>query len=256
MWLRNPRLKCTRKSPGSIVDMSEIYLIRHGQASFGAENYDRLSETGVRQAAVLGSHLARLKVKFDALCFGEMDRQQKTAQGVIDAYKENGLFVPEPEVDTRFNEYDSVAVWDAQIEMMLKEEPKLLEPIEKDPKNNAAFQKVFSRVVRRWVSGEHDRPGDVVWRDFRNRVIDGLKALMDRQGASKRIAVFSSGGPIAVSIGMAMELTDLRTIETSWEVINASVTRLKYGKGRVTLTGFNDITHLELTGDKTLLTYR
>ena len=100
-------------------------------------------------------------------------------------------------------------------------------------------------MVRRWVSGNYDKPGDVVWSEFRERVIDGLKSLMDRQGASKRIAVFSSGGPIAVAVGMAMELTDLRTIETSWEVINASVTRLKYGKGRVTLTGFNDITHLE-----------
>lgn len=253
---RSLRSKCTRKLQGLTADMSEIYLIRHGQASFGAENYDRLSETGVRQAAVLGEHLARLKVKFDAVCFGEMDRQQKTAQGVIDAYREHGLFIPEPEIDSCFNEYDSVSVWDAQIEMMLKEEPTLLDPIEKDPKNNAAFQKVFSRVVRRWVSGEYDQPGDVIWKGFRDQVIKGLENLMAQQGSSKRIALFSSGGPISVAVGMAMGLTDLRTIETSWEVINASVSRLKYGGGRVTLTGFNDITHLELTGDKTLLTYR
>lgn len=236
--------------------MSEIYLIRHGQASFGTENYDRLSETGVRQAAVLGEHLAGLEVKFDAVCFGDMDRQQKTAQGVIDAYSRRGLSIPDPDVDDSFNEYDSVSVWDSQIEMMLEEEPELLAPIEKNPKNNAAFQKVFSRVVRRWVSGEYDQPGDVIWKEFRDRVIGGLQALMERHGSSKRIALFSSGGPISVAVGMAMELSDLRTIEISWEVINASITRLKYGGSRVTLTGFNEIAHLELTGDKTLLTYR
>jgi broad specificity phosphatase PhoE len=236
--------------------MSEIYLIRHGQASFGAENYDRLSEKGVAQAAVLGRHLAALKVNFDAVCFGEMDRQQKTALGMIEAYREKGLFVPEPFVDKSFNEYDATAVWEAQVKQLLKEDPKFLAPIEKDPKNNAAFQTVFSQVVRRWVSGKFDSKGDVIWKDFKKRVAGGLNALMEKEGPSKRIAVFSSGGPISAAVQVAMELSDLKTIEISWQVINASITRLKYTGNKLSLTGFNDITHLEVTGDKTLLTYR
>ncbi|MBC8442077.1 MAG: histidine phosphatase family protein [Deltaproteobacteria bacterium] len=236
--------------------MSEIYLIRHGQASFGEKNYDRLSDKGVAQAAVLGRHLAALNLKFDAVCFGEMDRQQKTAQGMIEAYREKGLFVPEPEVDKSFNEYDATAVWEAQVGQLLKEDSKFLLPIEKEPKNNAAFQEVFSKVVARWVSGKFDAKGDVIWKDFKQRVAGGLNALMEREGSSKRIAVFSSGGPISAAIQMAMELSDLKTIEISWQVINASVTKLKYNGEKVSLTGFNDITHLELTGDKTLLTYR
>jgi broad specificity phosphatase PhoE len=236
--------------------MSEIYLIRHGQASFGAKNYDRLSDKGVVQASVLGMHMAALNLKFDVVCSGEMDRQQKTALGMIEAYRENGLFVPELEIDKTFNEYDAIAVWEAQVAQLLKEDPKFLAPIEKDPKNNAAFQKVFSKVVRRWVSGKFDAKGDVVWKDFKQRVEGGLNALMEREGPSKRIAVFSSGGPISAAVQVAMELSDLKTIALSWQVINASITRLKYNKGQVSLAGFNDITHLELTGDKTLLTYR
>jgi len=236
--------------------MSEIYLIRHGQASFGAKNYDRLSDKGVVQAAVLGRHLAGLNLKFDVVCSGEMDRQQKTALGMIEAYRENGLFVPELEIDKTFNEYDATAVWEAQVDQLLKEDPKFLAPIEKDPKNNAAFQKVFSKVVTRWVSGKFDAQGDVVWKDFKQQVEGGLNALMEREGPSKRIAVFSSGGPISAAVQVAMELSDLKTIALSWQVVNASVTRLKYNKGQVSLAGFNDITHLELTGDKTLLTYR
>lgn len=236
--------------------MSTIYLIRHGQASFGAKNYDRLSDMGVRQARILGEHLAGLGIFFDAVYFGEMDRQQKTAAQVLSAQAEKGLPVPDPILDKAFNEYDSEAVWDAQIRQLKKQEPDILAAIEKDPKDNRAFQKVFSRVVNRWVSGKHDSPGDVTWADFKHRVTQGLAGVMEHQGPSKRIGLFSSGGPICVALGMALELGDLKTIELSWQIINASVSVLQYGKGRTTLARFNDVSHLELTHDKTCLTYR
>ncbi len=236
--------------------MSEIYLIRHGQASFGSENYDRLSDTGVRQAEILGRHLAALKVKFDAVYSGQMDRQQKTAKGVAEAYAENGLFIPELVVDRSFNEYDSVAVWEAQIEKMRSGNPHILDEIKKDPQNNRAFQKVFEQVVQRWVSGRFDAPGDVVWKDFKDRVASGLKQVMAAAGSSKTIAIFSSGGPISVAVQLAFDLSDVKTIETSWHIVNASVTRLRFGSNKISLTGFNNIAHLEMTGDPTLLTYR
>lgn len=236
--------------------MSEIYFIRHGQASFGAQNYDRLSEKGVIQAAVLGKHLAELEIKFDAIYFGQMDRQQKTAKGVIDAYRAKGLFVPKPFVDARFNEYDSEAVWDAQIKRMLEEDPNLLDELNNNPLNNAAFQKVFSRLVQRWVSGKFDSAGDVIWSDFKHQVVNGVQSIIEKEGSGKKIAVFSSGGPVCAAVQMAMELSDMKAIEISWQVMNASITRFRYGSGQVSLTGFNEITHLELTKDKTLLTYR
>jgi broad specificity phosphatase PhoE len=236
--------------------MSEIYLIRHGQASFGSKNYDRLSDKGVAQAYVLGKHLAALNVKFDVVCHGEMDRQHKTAMGVVRAYHEKDLFLPELEIDKSFNEYDATSVWNAQVGQLLEDDPKFLEPLEKNPKDNVAFQKVFSKVVNRWVSGKYDSPGDVIWEDFRLRVTGGLTSLMEREGPSKKIAIFSSGGPISAAVQMALELSDITTMDLSFQVINASVTKLKYNADRVSLTGFNDITHLELTGDQTLLTYR
>ncbi|MBU2431135.1 MAG: histidine phosphatase family protein, partial [Proteobacteria bacterium] len=163
--------------------MSDIYFIRHGQASFGAQNYDRLSEKGVIQATVLGKHLAELEIKFDAIYFGQMDRQQKTAKGMMDAYQAKGLSVPRPLVDDRFNEYDSEAVWDAQIKWMLEEDPHLLDELNANPLNNAAFQKVFSRLVQRWVSGRFDSQGDVVWSDFKHQVVHGIQSIIDKQGS-------------------------------------------------------------------------
>jgi len=236
--------------------MSEIYLIRHGQASFGAKNYDKLSEKGVLQATILGEHLARLEVTFDAVYSGEMERQKKTAEGVVNAYRQNHFSIPEPLVDASYNEYDSTEVWDSQTAMMLKDDPMLFDGFGANNIDQKAFQKIFSKAMERWVSGKYDTPGMATWNDFKNRVGSGLTHLMKTWGASKRIAVFSSAGAISVATQMAMGLSDTKTIDLSWQVINASVTRFRYNGARITLSGFNDISHLESMGDKTLLTYR
>lgn len=211
---------------------------------------------GVHQARVLGDHLVRLNLSFDAIYFGEMDRHQKTAQQVMDAQKEKGLPVPEPILDPAFNEYDSESIWDAQIEQLLEKEPDILSEIDKDPKNNRAFQKVFSRVVNRWVSGNYDRTGDATWKDFKQTVTTGLQSVMEKQGSSKTIGIFTSAGPICIGVGIGLELSDLKTIEISSQIMNASVSVVRYGGGNYSLDRFNDISHLQLSGDKMLLTYR
>ena len=101
--------------------MSEIYFFRHGQASFGEENYDRLSPIGVRQAQVLARYLAKAGKVFDAVYYGEMERQQKTAREIVNHYHQNKLLVPRPEISDAFNEYDSFAVWQALIPEMIEE---------------------------------------------------------------------------------------------------------------------------------------
>ena len=60
--------------------MASIYVIRHGQASFGAANYDKLSELGCRQAEVLGHYLRECNIHFDAVYSGDLQRQQKALE--------------------------------------------------------------------------------------------------------------------------------------------------------------------------------
>ena len=95
--------------------MSEIYFFRHGQASFGADDYDRLSPLGVRQARILARYLAKTGKVFDAVYYGEMDRQQKTAREFVNYYHEKKMAVPRPQIADAFNEYDSFAVWEALV---------------------------------------------------------------------------------------------------------------------------------------------
>ena len=236
--------------------MSEIYLIRHGQASFGEDNYDKLSPTGVKQAEILARRLAESGKSFDAVYTGEMERQQKTAGEFIKYCTENKLFVAQPDISAAFNEYDSFSIWEAIIPEMLEENPGLSKDLEKIPGDRKVFQRIFSHLMARWTNGNYKAPGIPRWDDFINNVKQGIDELTARFGAKQRLAVFTSGGPIAVTVRMALNLSSQKTLEISWQLMNASITRIKYNSRGIMLAGFNDVTHLELERDKSLLTYR
>jgi len=236
--------------------MSEIYLFRHGQASFGEDNYDRLSSNGVRQSRILGRHLAQTGKIFDAIYFGEMERQQKTAQEYIDYCRNHGLAVPHPKISVAFNEYDSIAVWQALVPELAQADPSIATDAAQFVGDKKAFQRVFAKVMNRWISGSYQAGGIPNWHEFKQRVRQGLDDLTARHGARKQIAIFTSGGPISVAVQVALDLSDAKALEVSWQLMNASATRIKYNSRGIMLAVFNDVTHLELEGDASLLTYR
>ena len=236
--------------------MSEIYFVRHGQASFGSDDYDRLSPLGVRQAEILARYFAQTGKTFDAIYCGKMERQQKTAEALLNHSGENQLSVPRLQIDESFNEYDSFAVWEALIPEMTAEQPSLAAELEKLPGDPKAFQRVFSQVMNRWTRGEYKASGIPRWDDFTRRVVAGVEKITTRHGAKKRLAVFTSGGPISVAVKSALGLSDRMTLEISWQLMNASISRIKYNSRGIMLAGFNEVSHLELEGDAKLLTYR
>src|SRR5262249_45149663 len=86
--------------------MSDLVLVRHAQASFLADDYDRLSPLGESQAEPLGAEWARRSVRFDEVYTGPRRRQQQTAERVGAAYRASGLGWPEPVVVDELDEYD------------------------------------------------------------------------------------------------------------------------------------------------------
>ena len=214
--------------------MGQILLVRHGQASWGAEDYDVLSTLGEQQAEVLGPALARLlgDAEPDRLVHGTMQRQQRTAEL---AAKAAGWSV-EPTIDERWNEMDHLAV--------LALQPR---EFEGEP-DRAQFQAWFEAATNRWTSGGHDDEYDESFPSFRARVRDGVQALADVGTA----VVVTSGGPISA---VTAELLGAGT--TTYErltpvVVNSSVTRVVSGRRGLTLVSFNDHAHLPAE----LLTYR
>lgn len=236
--------------------MSMIYMIRHGQASFGKENYDRLSPLGKRQARILAQYLLNTGFHPHAVYSGTMVRQTATAQELISAYRVADRNVPELEMLGGFNEYDTAAIVTALFPGMVKEEPSLNDDLPKMYASKASFKRVFEGAMLRWVTGEFDTPDIESWKDLKARVAGSLRLIMENHGRGKTVAVFTSGGAIAASLAHVLGISGERAIRLNWQLLNSSVSRFMYNEERITLAGFNSIAHLELAGDPTLITYR
>jgi len=233
--------------------MTQLLIIRHGQASFGTADYDRLSPTGERQARLVGQHLAAAGQQFDVMFAGEMLRQTETARLAAEAWAEP----PALQIDAAFNEYDPDALFRAYLPRVLQDNADLSGRQDELFSDSRLFQKVFERVTRHWIDDTpHDGGACERWPDFTARVEAGLTRLHDDYPPDSRIALFTSGGPTAVAIAAAVEASARKTIEMNWSIHNAAISELRATRGGWRLTGFNDISALRAAGDPALITMR
>ncbi|WP_434672321.1 histidine phosphatase family protein [Pseudomonas sp. R1-15] len=236
--------------------MGSIYLIRHGQASFGADDYDVLSPNGIRQAQVLGGHLAELGIVFDRCLSGDLRRQQDTAIGTLDAMSAVGLPVPEVEIDAAFNEFDADAVIRALLPDMLPQEPEALHILRNAAQNRGEFQRIFALIVERWLSGQYDPPGLESWLGFVERVQAGLHRILEKADKTHKIAVFTSGGTITALLHLITQMPARQAFELNWQIVNTSLNQLKFRGREVALASFNSHAHLQLLKTPDLITFR
>lgn len=230
--------------------MGAIYVIRHGQASFGVGDYDKLSSTGFEQARVLGESLRARIPSVDAVVCGGMRRHRETAETCLAA-----MGLPKHyDVDAGWNEFDHE-------ELVEREEPryanKLTMKLELAATLNPrkAFQQVFERAMARWTGGEHDAEYREPWPQFRTRVDSALQQLVERLGPSKTALVFSSGGPIGTLVADNLGAPDAQVPVLMARIVNASVTKIVYGKRGCHVLSVNEHGHFEGGGGK-LITYR
>jgi len=237
--------------------MSEIVFIRHGQASFGSSDYDHLSPIGIQQARVMADHLLALGIGFDAIYSGRMRRQRHTAEPLCKHYSERLEDVDLPCILPAFDEYNARALLVARTRISRDPDTLAAGDLVRLRQDKKAFQTYFSQTVDRWLDGHYDgQEGVEPWPSFCARVRGGVEFLISRHGRGHRIAVFTSGGPISAIMQMALGLSHSKTLEISWEVMNASMTCIKYNSSGVSLSVFNNTTPLLMTGDPALLTYR
>ncbi len=232
--------------------MGSIYLIRHGQASFGADDYDVLSPLGVRQAEVLGEHLSQLGIAFDRCVSGSLRRQQHTASTALQRMNA----VPPLDIDEAFNEFDADAVIRALLPDLLPEEPEALHILRNGPENRAEFQRLFAKLIARWVSGEHDKPGLQSWQDYVEQVEGGLTRILEQARNRQNIAIFTSGGTITALLRLITGVPADKAFELNWQIVNTSLSQLKFRGREVSLASFNSHVHLQLLKAPELITYR
>ncbi|MFM7431905.1 MAG: histidine phosphatase family protein, partial [Gammaproteobacteria bacterium] len=237
--------------------MSTIHLIRHGQASFGSADYDRLSSLGEQQVAHLRDHYARIRQPVDAIYSGTLQRQRSTAEILACLYGsggdgDGGGSDAESNGDrirqhSAFDEYDAEFLLKAHAKLSGLPLAALQGPNAKpDPR---AFQRRLEQAGRAWITGELDTLGVEPWRRFRARVAAGLEEIMRSEGRSRHILVCSSAGTIGAAVGHVLGLDDEGSLKLSWTLFNASITRIRYDDARCNLEVFNAVPHLEAQPD-------
>ncbi len=234
--------------------MGLIYFVRHGQASFGAADYDELSPLGFQQAEALGRFWVDLDLELDAVFCGSMKRQRQTAETVLDRFRRADRKAPELVVSPAFDEYDAFGIWNAHVADLLNHFPEWHPLAEEARTSRKAFQRLFEKVMIDWAEGKRIHPDEPTWQSVIERVIGGIRSLKELD--ANRIAVFTSGGPIGIAMKAALGLSDTKAMEISWQVLNASVSRFYVGKRGVFLGGFNDVAHLLLQKSPEMITYR
>jgi broad specificity phosphatase PhoE len=236
--------------------MSTLFMIRHGQASFGQANYDQLSDLGIEQAKLLGEYYRELGICFDECYTGTMQRHLDTADHFFQVFSGEKTPCWKSNSSEAFNEYDPEAVLRTVIPILIEENPDFSRDVENMFTSRKSFQIVFEKAILKWVSGNVQAPGLVSWEEYSGRVQSGIQEIMKFHGKGKKIAVFSSGGPISAAIQKALCLSNTASIQVNWQIINSSVTRFKFTQDRIMMMSFNEHAHLEMKKEDIWITYR
>lgn len=232
--------------------MSSIYLIRHGQASFGQENYDQLSELGERQATRLGQTLSPRLGTVDRVVLGSMQRHRQTAENCLAAFNLN-LDDIDAEFDAGWNEYDHQDIL-AQYRPEFATASGMTEYIKQQENPKHAFEADFNAAMNRWISGQHNDYTES-WDDYRSRVKQALKRTVEGHKGSSRTFVFTSGGPISLVSQELLGVPPQAIMRMNWTLMNCAITKLVATKDRLFLSSLNEHTHFEGEQYKHFITY-
>ena len=212
--------------------MGTLYLVRHGQASFGAADYDQLSDLGARQCRRLGEYFRSRGRRFEAVLTGTLKRHAQSYAAIAEGLQGDA---PEALRWPGLNEYDSHA---------------LIAAIHPEPLGRADTPEAFRhhfRLLRegltRWMAGETAPEGLPTYPEFAAGVVAALDHVRARHAGE--VLIVSSGGPISTAVGQLLGTRPETTIELNFRIRNSSVTEFAFTPSRHALVTYNTLPHLD-----------
>lgn len=233
--------------------MASIYLIRHGQASFGQQNYDDLSDTGVEQAQVLGRSLHSRVDQFDRVYLGTMQRHAQTAEQCL-AQNQHTNDPQSWKKHSGWNEYDHQDIL-AQLGEEFATAKGIQAYVAKQSNPKKSFETLFNDAMNKWMSGEHDNQYVESWTDYQTRITDALKIVCQQSKDVKNVAVFTSGGPISVVSQYLLGVPANNIMKLNWTLVNCGITKVISTGSRTFVSTMNEHPHFE-GQQRHLVTYK
>jgi len=234
-----------------IEAMGKLSLVRHGQASFGAADYDQLSPLGAQQCRLLGAYWRGQQRRFAAVLTGTLKRHAQSLAAIREGYGEGAdAALPAPLVLPGLDEYDSEAVIRAYRPGETLERPR-----------NAAEVKQYFRLLRdglqAWIAGRIEPEGMPRHADFVAGVVaalDQVRELAAERGGAELLIV-SSGGPISTAVAHVLGAPQEAAVELNLQLRNSALTEFQFGARGHQLMSFNHLPHLEAAGQAGLASY-
>lgn len=247
--------------------MATMLLVRHAQASYFEENYDRLSALGEAQSRLLGELWAGRGVEVTRVFTGPRMRQVRSAELCGEAYAASGRRWPVPVVIDDLDEMRIEPIFREQMPELFERHAHLralgdsMLAAEGDEARARIFDRLFEGVVSMWVKGQLSAPGVETWPEFRSRVQRGLRAAQEfrsegnlaRAPSGRTVAVFTSAGVITAATQQALGLVDDKALGLAWHLRNCSISEFLFSGERWSLRSFNSVPHLTDSG---MITYR
>ena len=221
--------------------MGTVHLVRHGQASFGADDYDQLSALGVRQCVRLGEYFRQRGRRFDAVLTGRLKRHAQSLAGIAQGLPD----APPPLVWPGLDEYDGHAVIAA-----IRPGPL---PRPDTPELFRQHFRLLREGLAQWMAGATSPAGMPSYAEFASGVSGALEHV--RREFEGDVLVVSSGGPISTAIGLVLGAPAETTIELNMRIRNSAVSELAYTPQRHTLLTYNTLPHLDRADDAAMITY-
>lgn len=222
--------------------MGSLYLVRHGQASFGAADYDQLSAKGHEQCRRLGAYWRERGQRFDAVFTGTLRRHAQSLAGIVEGYGADLPAVALPGL----NEYDSEAVVRA-----IHPGP-LGKP--SDPEAVKQHFRLLRQGLLAWMRGETAPVGMPSHADFAAGVADALARVL-ALGVGSHVLIVSSGGPISTAVGQVLDTPPETVVELNLRIRNSALTEFAFTPKRHHLVTFNALPHLDTAEARGLITH-
>jgi len=230
--------------------MSKIFLIRHGQASFLADDYDNLSAKGILQSKALGTYFLKYKIYFDKIYIGGLKRHQQTFEGFSLAFSQNKINLPLPIYLNDLNEHQALEAFNLSFKNFIdknKQAQKLYDEMLENPdlkKKNTIL--IFGLFMKEFVAGEYPLNGSAIqsWSAFRQQTKQGIATILNNTFKGETVGVFTSGGTKSSIIGDSLGLNEGKISELNMAIRNTSFSQLIYSKNSIKLFSINEIPHL------------
>lgn len=223
--------------------MAEAYIVRHGQASFGAANYDKLSPLGIQQSMWLGEYFKKLNLEFDHILTGRLVRHHETALGIC-----QGLGLSTTAFDTHagLNEFSFEGLARAYLEQhpeeRLAEKPEVVD-----------FYRLLKKALLAWTT--NDLSGvDETWSQFESRITDALGYIQSLH-QKKRVLVVTSGGAMGMMTKVVLQTPPEMMIEINLQTKNTGLMHCFFNQQNFRLASLNETPHLEPFGRQASVTY-